>query len=356
VISRDDVGALGPLVLATPDLSKLRVPVEALPKSFPLGAVTDCVEMSVLDVAVGFGAKATFRCLTEFYGLQPSTSTMHLAVARGDPEVVKLTWDRLGLRLRASGVAFAVTAARFHRLDVMRWLLTEAPAAIQWAVMYGAVREHLAGALLVLAELGFDFAGESDELWAAFAEWDSVFALELLPEPEVEQWTRLVFRARTEGARWSLYQRSRHIPADFVELTLVTAKSGQASGMVSWLAGEFCAGARVEAVWQLPLKLAGVSEKLGTCSFKELAAWLATGVASGLEQALRVRVERGDYAEAELLLKTGAGTAEPLRAAAGAGLTGMVELLLEAKADANATARNGLSPIQCVGRGGCERW
>jgi hypothetical protein len=250
VIARDDVAAIGPLVLATTDLSKVRVQTGVLPRSFPLEALKDsqtgCIELSVLDIAVGFGAKEVFRNLTVIYELTPSTNTMHLAVAGGDPELVKLTWDRL----RTSKVdvgRLAETAARFHRQDVLRWLLAEAPAAIQSRVACVAARKHLAGALQVLAELGFEFAGAGDEIWAAFAEWDSVFALELLPEPEVERWTRVVFLVGTERARQSLRQRSRHLPADFVDMTLVTAESGS-SELVSWLAGEFYGGVHGNAV------------------------------------------------------------------------------------------------------------
>jgi hypothetical protein len=64
VIARDDVAAIGPLVLATTDLSKVRVQTGALPQSFPLEALKDsqtgCVELSVLDIAVGFGGKKCF--------------------------------------------------------------------------------------------------------------------------------------------------------------------------------------------------------------------------------------------------------------------------------------------------------
>jgi hypothetical protein len=76
-------------------------------------------------------------------------------------------------------------------------------------------------------------------------------------------------------------------------MTLVAASSGP-SELVSWLAGEFHRGARVDANWQWPLKLARVNEDLGMCSFEKLAAWLATGVCSGLEEALTERVRRVD--------------------------------------------------------------
>jgi hypothetical protein len=235
-LSRDDVAALGPALLAVPDdvLSGVRLSVSALPEDFPRAAVRLRM-LGVLDVAVGSGAKEAVKYLVSFRGLTPDGDAMALAVGRGDPELIKMVWDRLPADAMSPS-AFVQTAAQFCRLDALRWLVTLGVEDVRALVIFAA-GEHLAGTLHVLAELGIDFAKLGENVALAFANWSSVCALELLPPLPCEIWMLLTFGVKSDDARQVLRSCSKHLTDDVVEGAL--AASASVPALIAHLAAWF---------------------------------------------------------------------------------------------------------------------
>jgi hypothetical protein len=245
---------------------------------------------------------------------------MHVALVGGDTTMIRSVWNSLPAAVQVEGrLGFAMTAMRHQRREALQWLLCGLSTGDLAKVGVVAARERLAGGLLALADLDFDFGGSSVEVLAALAEWDSTFVLELVPLPELEVWTRLVFRAKTDGARRSLRVRSTHLAKDFVEWAFRTAAEG-AAPVLKHLEGEFKRGRRKAVCWRWLLVCGKVESNLATCSAQVLAAWLAVGANPNavssrgeLRSLLAVRASSGDVVAVKLLLLKGGASVECTR-------------------------------------------
>jgi hypothetical protein len=108
------------------DVKKIRVDVEKLPLDFPRWPWK---QASLLDVAAAVGGPL-LRYLLEFHQLNPRTdrdSSFSQAVALGDPETIRMMWDRSGAEARVSQRWPLVASIDFHHAEVAKWLVAEHP-------------------------------------------------------------------------------------------------------------------------------------------------------------------------------------------------------------------------------------
>jgi hypothetical protein len=76
-------------------------------------------------------------------------------VATGDSDIIRAIWDRLPPDARLQGLGeLAMTAADFHHIDVVLWLLIDAKRSAHVAVRRFTTFRHLSDVQLRLPEIG----------------------------------------------------------------------------------------------------------------------------------------------------------------------------------------------------------
>jgi hypothetical protein len=91
---------------------------------------------------------APLRYLLEFFSLKPTIDTLHQAVASGDNESIHMISGRVDARSIASRRELAKTAAEFHFVGVVNWILKDAPSRTRVHVREFAVEHRLIDVLL----------------------------------------------------------------------------------------------------------------------------------------------------------------------------------------------------------------
>jgi ankyrin repeat protein len=81
---------------------------------------------SLISVAAAVGGEP-LRYLIGFHGQRLDAMTLPQAVAFGDPETIRMVWDRSDEKERVSNPALIRLAIDFHHVEVARWLLQEQP-------------------------------------------------------------------------------------------------------------------------------------------------------------------------------------------------------------------------------------
>jgi hypothetical protein len=124
-IAAGDVAKLGELIGGA-DAGAIRVN----PKRLPVGLRRPARPVTLLEIAAAVGG-ASLRYLLEFFGLKTTGAALHQAVASGNPETIRLLWERLEPGAREVELGeLALTAADFHHVEVAIWLLLEARPVI----------------------------------------------------------------------------------------------------------------------------------------------------------------------------------------------------------------------------------
>jgi hypothetical protein len=110
------------------DVEKLEVDVEKLPFDLPRPR-RKAATLLVIAGAVGGGGGwgQVPRYLLEFHQLKPVLSTLVQAVAFGDPETIRMIWDRMAAGARVGQEGPLVAAIEFHHGEVAKWLTAEHP-------------------------------------------------------------------------------------------------------------------------------------------------------------------------------------------------------------------------------------
>jgi hypothetical protein len=104
--------------------SQVRVSGDALPKPDVFRHPRDS-SVDLLQIAAGSGAARCARFLLEFGGVPASASALQSPVAQGDPDMVRIVWDRVHAKLRSAMVPkLTRTAADYHQLVLPPWLFT----------------------------------------------------------------------------------------------------------------------------------------------------------------------------------------------------------------------------------------
>jgi hypothetical protein len=103
---------------------------------------------SLISVAAAVGGEP-LRYLIGFHGLKPDLMALSQAVAFGDPETIRMVWDRMDEDERVSNPEPMRIAIDFHHVEVSRWLLQEQPS---WLII-GRVFAREARAFDVLSRL-----------------------------------------------------------------------------------------------------------------------------------------------------------------------------------------------------------
>jgi hypothetical protein len=154
-----DLARLGALICGR-DASKIRVDIATLPRDLPRrpGQVT----VGLLDISAAVGG-APLRYLLEFFGLKPTIDSLHQAIASGDNESIHMIWDRLSpLAVATNRLTLAKTAAGFHFVDVVNWLLKDARRWVPGFVRKFASEHRLMDVILGMTDL------PDDVDWALF--------------------------------------------------------------------------------------------------------------------------------------------------------------------------------------------
>jgi hypothetical protein len=143
----NDVSAVG-LLLGTQDANQIKSShrPDGLARK-PSGAL-------LLDVAVGCAAVDVVKCLLEFHGARPTRETLKMAISVGNLELVRMMVGRLPESELDHRFDLAEVAADFHQLELLAWLLRDAPAGEREVFVSVMVERCLADALLVAVENG----------------------------------------------------------------------------------------------------------------------------------------------------------------------------------------------------------
>jgi hypothetical protein len=160
-IMAGDVAKLGGLIGGRA-AEAIRISPELLPRALPRRTVKPA---KLLDVAAAVGGPP-LRYLLEFFHLGPGVSALHQAVAAGAPEGIRTIWDRILPAKRERHLSrLAMTAADFHQVEVLKWLLSEDPGIL------GVVRRFARELAL------FDVLLRLPDAPEALPEWTGLLAL-----------------------------------------------------------------------------------------------------------------------------------------------------------------------------------
>jgi hypothetical protein len=80
----------------------------------------------LLDIAAAVGGPV-LRYLLEFHRLRPGVEALDQAIAFGDPETIRMIWDRMDAEARVKYDRPIVQSIEFHRAEVAKWLVAEHP-------------------------------------------------------------------------------------------------------------------------------------------------------------------------------------------------------------------------------------
>jgi hypothetical protein len=118
-----DLARLGALIGGY-DAGRIRVDASKLPLDLPRRPGRPTIGLLYISAAVG---GAPLRYLLEFFSLNPTIDTLHQAVASGDNESIHMIWSRVDPKAIARNRReLAKTAAGFHFVGVVNWILKEA--------------------------------------------------------------------------------------------------------------------------------------------------------------------------------------------------------------------------------------
>jgi hypothetical protein len=105
------------------DVEKIEVDAERFPLDVPRRPL---VRAGLLDIAAAVG-RQVLRYLLEFHRLKPDLITLGQAVAFGDPETIRMIWDRMDALARVGSKSPLVLSIEFHHVEVAKWLVAEHP-------------------------------------------------------------------------------------------------------------------------------------------------------------------------------------------------------------------------------------
>jgi hypothetical protein len=145
-----DLPKLGALIGGS-DASKIRIDVTALPLDLPRrpGQAT----IGLLDISAAVGG-APLRYLLEFFSLKPTIDTLHQAIASGDNESIRMIWRRVDKKSIAwNRRQLAKTAAEFHVVGVVNWILNYARRRTREVVREFAIEQRLIDVILGMVDL-----------------------------------------------------------------------------------------------------------------------------------------------------------------------------------------------------------
>jgi hypothetical protein len=107
---------------------EIEVDVEKLPLDLPCPSRGSA---DLLEVAAAVGGQV-LRYVLEFHAWKPDPEndyTLEQAVAFGDPETIRMIWDRMDAEARVKCDGPIVSSIVFHHAEVAKWLVAEHP---QW--------------------------------------------------------------------------------------------------------------------------------------------------------------------------------------------------------------------------------
>jgi hypothetical protein len=82
----------------------------------------------LLEIASAVGGQV-LRYLLEFYQLKPGlrNDALSQAVASGEPEFIRMVWDRMDAEVRVKWSSPLIASIEFHHAEVAKWLVAEHP-------------------------------------------------------------------------------------------------------------------------------------------------------------------------------------------------------------------------------------
>jgi hypothetical protein len=198
VIVEDDVGSVKRLIGGRDPL-KMQIQRGEMPARIFLPD-RYIESFSLIEVAAGGGAERAFGLLETFFGMISTGMAFELAIMNGHRALVRSIWDRLPAEEKVPELLLscAIMAAKYHRADVLIWLVNQPEALCGAArgfpgdsvldqVSEFVMRPGLAPAALALSAAGVDFGAFKYRLAAGGKGWISF--LEMLPPRGVDEWS-----------------------------------------------------------------------------------------------------------------------------------------------------------------------
>jgi hypothetical protein len=109
------------------EAGKILVDVEKLPLDLPRRS-SNATKVKLLEIAAAVGGEV-LRYLLEFHRLKPGLEDNALtqAVASGEPEFIRMVWDRMEAEARVVRPTPLVASIELHHAEVAKWLVAEHP-------------------------------------------------------------------------------------------------------------------------------------------------------------------------------------------------------------------------------------
>jgi hypothetical protein len=140
-----DLARLGALIGGR-DAASMQIGVARLPWDLPRrpGRTT----IGLLDISAAVGG-APLRYLLEFFSLKPTIDTLHQAFASGDNESIHMILGRVDQKITSwTRQELAKTAAVFHFVGVVNWILKDALHRTREVVREFAIEQRLIDVVL----------------------------------------------------------------------------------------------------------------------------------------------------------------------------------------------------------------
>jgi hypothetical protein len=102
---------------------KIRVDVESLPLDLLRGPQK---KARLLELAAAVGGEV-LRYLLEFHQLKPDRCALEQAIAFGDPETIRMIWDRMEAETRVKERWALMSSIIYHHAEIAKWLCAEHP-------------------------------------------------------------------------------------------------------------------------------------------------------------------------------------------------------------------------------------
>jgi hypothetical protein len=202
------------------------------------GASRAALPCSLLEIAAGSAAAASVRFLLEFCGVPANEASLHSAIAKGDPEVVRTLWDRMLPEAREGMVVgLAKTAAEFHEGVLLAWLLRGGRVSDVEEVGVWALDQRQADAVLTLLEIGWDAAAGHAQVVEALAKWKDMRLLDVIAPRSWLGWTIAMVRSDSATQAFLLENPPKDAPEELVEFTRLVARGDKSKDVVEYLRG-----------------------------------------------------------------------------------------------------------------------
>jgi hypothetical protein len=227
-IVANDLARLGALIGGR-DAARIQIDVSKLPLDLPRRPGQPTI--GLLDISAAVGG-APLRYLLEFFSLKPTIDTLHQAIASGDNESIHMIWSRVDEKIMPwVRRELAKTAAEFHFVGVVNWILRDAPHRTREVVREFAIEHRLIDAILGMA--GLPPVAEDAPVLAELPAGSLLARNEAKLERLGVKFSKPELLMEKREMKWGIYEFLQNVGSVAPTLLLVEMKNGTECGGVA---------------------------------------------------------------------------------------------------------------------------